>query len=121
MYTWPESLLISTDWTDTPTQDIIENSPEVGLPIRRRRSFNEKHTIKVNLTLSYSEYHDVFLPFFAYISHGLDAFMFKSPVDSTFHETNLVQSNGQFYTINRQDNYQYRISLSLAYYTSILD
>lgn len=119
MVNYPSALAVASDWTETPSTALIENQPEVGPAIRRFRSLNVQHTLAVNITLDYNEYHNIFLPFLASINNGLDSFSFTSPLDSIPHATKLVSNNGQFYTMTRMDNYLYKISFSLVYYTSM--
>lgn len=113
------SFYLNSDWNDTPTMAIIENVPEMGQPIRRFRSPNVKHTISATVIMSYEEYNRGFLQFIQNINGGVDPFYFKSPVDSIYHKTTLSLSDGGCYSIKRNDNYSYAITLSFNYVTTL--
>lgn len=119
MVSWPEQLLLNTDWDDVPTTALVENKPEVGLPIRRFRSSNIQHALSASFIVDYDTMETVFIPFMSSIYNGLDAFEFKSPVDSLVHVAKLQASSGQFYTMKRQDNYTYIINLTFLYTTAM--
>jgi len=117
MYTWPSTLKINTDWNESIGLDMIVNQPEVGAPIRRLRSRRTKHTVTFSFTLSLYEYNTVFKPFIVNIKGGADAFNFP---DLTANTTNTVEAYitnaATPYTIKRQDNYTYTISMTIDFY-----
>lgn len=129
METWPAKFLLNSDWTDTPSVALIEHEPEVGLPIRRLRSANIKHTLSASFVLNFDEFNDEFLPFMHDISNGLDSFYFVSPVDGknakvtglplVVHTAKLKAEGGQFYTIKRQSNQLYIVSVTFEYVTAM--
>ena len=115
-YSWNSEWLLNTDWTDTPSVSMVENKPEIGPPIRRMRSYNEKHVLSCSVDMTYSQM-NTDLPTFIYnLKGGILPFNFTSPVDGVTYEAYLEGSNGQFYTKKRKNVSLYTVSFKIAYY-----
>ena len=117
-------IAIDSTWTDSPSIDMIENSPEVGPPIRRLRSTNIKHTVTISFIISNYWYNLLWLPFVKGL-HGIKHFWFPNitynraaqggSTDIEEVEAWFSLSGGQPFTVKRQDNYNYTISANIVW------
>lgn len=118
MLNWSTELpgiYVDSDWSDNPSLSMVSNDPEVGNPIRRLRSYNVKHTISCNMTLSYPEFQLFYVFAMRKLHGGIDPFIFRSFVDSKEYTTYFVMDNGQPFTYQRNGMYDYKVSFTIMY------
>lgn len=116
---------IDSSWNDSPLVNLVSNSPEVGMPMRRLRSRNIKHTTNISFSIDNYWYNKLWLAFIRALHGGVDHMMFPEltynrAVDSGAEDIRwrpavFSMENGTAYSIKRQDNYTYTISATVIW------